>query len=96
MPTNRMRRSRRRTSARLTPAELQWLTGQEQPGANPFELLLLKYLTGPSRFARAEGILERAAGIVPEERIAELREIIARLRAEHRRTYLRHPRAMAK
>lgn len=90
MPTNRRRRSRRRTSARLTDAELQWLTGKKQPGANRFELLLFKYLNDPARFAQAENALARAEGVVSAERIAELRKMIAKLRAEHQRRYPRH------
>jgi hypothetical protein len=87
MPSKRKRMTRQRRSETISPAEMEWLTGAPQEGANRFELLELKYLTTLDRMDRAAAVLDRAAGVVPAERIAELRAMVDARRAEHRRMY---------
>ena len=73
MPTNRSRRTRSRRAAKLTGAELQWLTGAPQPSANRFELISLELPTRPADFDRIDALLARAGGVVTPDRLAELK-----------------------
>lgn len=72
MPTERPKRRRQRRKSGFTAAELQFLTGEPQAGANKFESLGLEHPTRPDDFARIDALLTRAGGIVSAERIAEL------------------------
>lgn len=67
MPTKRTRKGRPRIEP-LTPSELQWLTGIEQPGANCFWSNDHRRET----LERRAALLEQYARLVPEGRMPQL------------------------
>jgi len=73
MPTKRTRISRRRTEGAVTPSELEWLTGEPQPGANRFWRLN----RSPERLARRRALLETHAHLIPPGRLAALENDVA-------------------
>lgn len=77
MPTLRTTRRRSRKPKNFTPAQLQYLTGEPQTGANKFELMHLEHASRPAEIEALNDLLDRAAGIVPAERIEQLRQQIA-------------------
>ena len=83
MPTNRSRRTRSRRAAKLTGAELQWLTGAPQPSANRFELISLESPTKPHDHDRIDELLARAGGVVTPERLTELKAENAKRRKSY-------------
>jgi len=88
-----MKRTRNRRRSKFTAAEIQFLSGREQDGANPFALIELEHRDEPARIQYAEELVERAeaAGIVDQDRAAELRKMLARDLARMRRAYPEHP-----
>jgi len=86
-------RTRSRRARTFTPAEIQFLTGRDQDGANRFETMDLEIRTKPEHIRYAEELVERAvaAGIIDAERAADLRKMLARDLARMRRMYPEHP-----
>lgn len=82
-------RARRRPEAAFKPAELQWLTGRPQRNADTFDSLELEHPAEPRDYNRMAVLLDRAelTGIVPPERIAELRRHVTEFRAEDRKRF---------
>jgi hypothetical protein len=84
------KRKRQRRQSTLTGSELDWLGLEVPPGVhiNKFDQLELESPHPcPGAFDRLDGILDRAAGIAPEERIAELRADVARRRRAFERNH---------
>jgi hypothetical protein len=68
VPTKRRRIDRKRTPQDITPAELQWLTGEPQPGANPF----WQHARGTAKAARARALLDSHDHLIPAGRLPAL------------------------
>ena len=68
MPTKRSRVARGWRSAALSPAELQWLSGQAQPGANRF----WAHTRGAAKAERCRQLLHEHAHLVPVGRMPKL------------------------
>lgn len=79
MPTKRTRRSRQRYES-LTPAELEWLTGENQEGANVFVLLALKYPCYRDRQRRVIELVERNRALIPDRRWREIEPTVTECR----------------
>lgn len=67
MPT---KRSRPRPIAGVTPAELEWLTGEPQAGANRW----WQHKRGAEKLARCRELIEHYAHLIPAGRL----EVLAR------------------
>lgn len=84
MATKRTLRTRNRKAQPLTPAEIQWLTGEPQAEANKFTLLMLNnFPMSASRTDNAEALLDRAEGVISLERMAELRQQVQAANERH-------------
>lgn len=70
MPTKRTRRTRARLTQDVTPEELQWLTGVEQPGASKF----WHFRRTPEKVTRCRALLETHAHLVPRGRMRKLKD----------------------
>jgi len=68
MPTTRRRKTRTQHLASLSPAELEWLTGEPQPGANRF----WRHVCGIAKFERCWLLMQEHAELIPLGRLPAL------------------------
>lgn len=68
MPTTRRRKTRPQRLATLSPAELEWLTGIPQQGANRFWI----HGRGAAKVARCRELMLEHADLIPPGRLPAL------------------------
>lgn len=68
MPTTRKRKTRPQRLASVSPAELEWLTGTPQPGANRFWI----HGWGDAKVARCRALMQEHADLIPPGRLPAL------------------------
>ncbi|MFA6312645.1 MAG: hypothetical protein WCV99_12425 [Sterolibacterium sp.] len=68
MPTNRRRKVRPQRLASVSPAELEWMTGEPQPGANRFWI----HTRGDAKVARCMALMQEYAELIPPGRLPAL------------------------
>lgn len=68
MPTKRQRTARAHRPQGLSPAELEWLTGSPQPGANRFWV----HLRSAEKVARCRALIEAHDDLIPAGRLPAL------------------------
>lgn len=68
MPTTRRRKTRPQRLASVSPAELEWLTGTPQPGANRFWI----HGRGDAKVARCRALMQEHAELIPPGRLPAL------------------------
>ena len=73
MPSKRTRISRLRRLEGPSPAELQWLTGKPQEGANRF----WKFTHGAEKVARCRALIESCGNLIPRGRLGILAQDLA-------------------
>ena len=67
MPSNRRRMPRVPRLTGPSPAELEWLTGQPQPGANRF----WRHVRGAAKIERCMTLMQEHAALIPLDRLSQ-------------------------
>jgi hypothetical protein len=70
VPTKRVRVGRQRRPQSISPAELAWLTGEPQKGANRFWV----HTRGAAKVARLRALMAEYAEVIPPGRLALLEQ----------------------
>ncbi len=73
MPTKRQRIGRAHRPQGVSPAELAWLTGSPQPGANRF----WAHVRGAEKVARCRALIEAHDDLIPHGRLPRLLDDLA-------------------
>ncbi len=68
MPTTRRKKTRPQRLASVSPAELAWLTGETQPGANRFWI----HARGDAKVTRCRALMAEHAALIPLKRLPAL------------------------
>ena len=68
MPSNRRRMPRVPRLTGPSPAELEWLTGKPQPGANRFWC----HIRGEAKVTRCRALMAEHAALIPLDRLPGL------------------------
>jgi len=65
LPTTRRKKTRPQRLASVSPAELEWLTGEPQPGSNRF----WRHVRGIAKIERCTMLMQEHAVLIPLDRL---------------------------